>query len=362
MWHDAIPGGESPDARAAVAMPVIGFLSGGTKSSDGLHRRRFLQIVTGFFAIPFVSRTVWARDYPTRPITMIVPFAPAGPIDILARFLVERMQASLGQPIIIENIVGASGSIGVGRVAHSTPDGHSLVIGTWSTHVVNGAVYALSYDVLNDFEPVALLTNNSQLIVGTRAIPANDLQGLIAWLKANPEKAFAGTNGVGSAQHIFGILFQHATGTHFQFVHYSVAPQAMQDLVAGRIQIMITDQVTALPEVHEGNIKAFAFTGRSRLAAAPSVPTTDEAGLPGFHTSVWVGLWAPKGTPKPIIARLNNAVTDALDDEAARQRLAALGQQVVPREQQSSESLLMLQKQEIEKWWPIIKAAGIKAG
>jgi tripartite-type tricarboxylate transporter receptor subunit TctC len=271
------------------------------------------------------------------------------------------MRASLGQPIIVENIVGASGSVGVGRVAHAAPDGYTLVIGTWSTHVVNGAVYALSYDVANDFEPVALLTNNSQLIVGTEAIPPNDLQSLIAWLKTKPEEVFAGTAGVGSAQHIFGLLFQNVTGTRFQFANYSVASQAMQDLVAGRIQIMITDQVTALPEVHESNIKAYAFTGQSRLPTAPSVPTTDEAGLPGFHTSVWVGIWAPKGTPKTFIARLNTAVTDALDDEAARQRLAALGQHVVPREQQSSETLRMLQKHEIEKWWPIIKAVGIKA-
>jgi tripartite-type tricarboxylate transporter receptor subunit TctC len=226
--------------------------------------------------------------------------------------------------------------------------------------VVNGAVYALSYDVLNDFEPVALLTDNSQLIVGAKTLPTNNLQGLIAWLKVNPERVFAGTAGVGRPQHIFGILFQNATGARFQFVHYGSSPQAMQDLMAGRIQIMIADQVTALPEAHEGNIKAFAFTGRSRLTAAPSVPTTDEAGLPGFHTSVWVGIWAPKGTPKAVIARLNTVVTDALDDEA-RQRLAGLGQQVVPREQQSSESLRMLQKKEIEKWWPVIKAAGIKA-
>jgi tripartite-type tricarboxylate transporter receptor subunit TctC len=330
-------------------------------SQAGLRRRRFLQVLTGAVAIPFASRTVRAQDYPTRPITIIVPGAPANPIDTLARFMVERTRASLGQPIIIENIVGASGSIGAGRVAHAAPDGYTLVIGTWGTHVANGAVYALSYDVVNDFEPVALLTENSQLIVGTRAIPPNDLQGLITWLKANPEKVFAGTAGVGTPQHIFGILFLNATGTRFQFVHYRGSPQAMQDLVAGRIQIMIADQVTALPEVHEGNIKAFAFTGRSRLPAAPSVPTTEEAGLPGLHTSVWVGIWAPKDTPKAVIARLNNAVMDALDDEAVRQRLAALGQQVVPREQQNSESLRMLQKHEIEKWWPIIKAAGIKA-
>ena len=216
-------------------MPVIGSLRSGSKSSDGLHRRRFLQIVTAVFTIPFVSRGLRAQGYPTRPITIIVPFAPASSIDTLARFIVERTQASLGQPIIIENVVGASGSIGAARVAHAAPDGYTLVIGTWSTHVVNGAVYALSYDVLNDFEPVALLTNNSQLIVGTETLTPNDLQGLIAWLKANPEKAFAGTAGVGSPQHIFGILFQNATGSRFQFVHYSVGPQAMRDLVAGRI-------------------------------------------------------------------------------------------------------------------------------
>jgi len=326
-----------------------------------VRRRRFLQIVTGVLAIPVVSGNVRAQDYPTRPITIVVPGAPASAIDTLARFIVERTRASLGQPIIVENIVGAGGSIGVGRVAHAAPDGYTLVIGTWGTHVVNGAVYALSYDVLNDFEPVALLTDNSQLIVGAKTLPTNNLQGLIAWLKANPEKVFAGTAGVGSPQHMFGILFQNATETRFQFVHYGSSPQAMEDLLAGRIQIMIADQVTALPEVHEDNIKAYAFTGRSRLPTAPSVPTTDEAGLPGFHTSVWVGIWAPKGTPKPVIARLNTAVTDALDDETARQRLAALGQQVVPREQQSSESLRILQKHEIEKWWPIIKVAGIKA-
>ena len=335
----------------------------GSKAGTAIRvrRRRFLQIVTSFLAIPVVSGNVRAQDYPTRPITIVVPGAPASAIDTLARFIVERTRASLGQPIIIENIVGAGGSIGAGRVAHAAPDGYTLVIGTWGTHVVNGAVYALSYDVLNDFEPVALLTDNSQLIVGAKTLPTNNLEGLIAWLKANPEKVFAGTAGVGTPQHIFGVLFQNATGTRFQFAHYRSAPQAMQDLLAGRIQIMIADQVTALPEVHEGNIKAFAFTGRSRLTAAPSVPTTDEAGLAGFHTSVWVGIWAPKDTPKAVVARLNNAVMDALDDEAVRQRLAALGQQVVPREQQNSESLRMLQKHEIEKWWPIIKAAGIKA-
>jgi len=327
-----------------------------------LCRRRFIQVVTSAVALPAVSSVVRAEGFPTRPITMIVPFGAAGPIDILARFIVERMRVSLGQPIVIDNITGASGSIGVGRAARAAPDGYTLVIGTWSTHVVNGAVFTLSYDVLDDFEPIALLTNNSQLIVATNAIPANDLKSLIAWLKANPDNALVGTTGVGSAQHVFGTFFQTATGARLQFVHYRVPGQAMQDLVAGRIHIMITDQVTALPEVHAGNIKCYAFTGQSRLATAPDVPTTDEAGLPDFHTSVWVAIWAPKATPAAVIAKLDATVIDALADETARQRLADLGQHIVPREQQSSEVLRVFHKAEIMKWWPIIKAAGIKAG
>lgn len=326
-----------------------------------LRRRRFLQGIASAAAFPTIPGVAVAESYPARPITIIVPFAAAGPIDVLARFVVERMRVLLGQPIVIENVTGASGSIGVGRAARAAPDGYTLVIGTWSTHVVNGAVYTLSYDVLNDFEPIALLTNNSQLIVATNAIPANDLKGFIAWLKANPDKALVGTNGVGSAQHVFGMLFQIATGTRLQFVHYSVAPQAMQDLVAGRIHMMITDQVSALPEVRAGNIKGYAFTGRSRLATAPDVPTTDEAGLPEFHTSVWVAIWAPKATPVAVIAKLDATVIDALADGTARQRLANLGQHVVPREQQTPEVLRDFHKAEIKKWWPIVKAAGIKA-
>jgi tripartite-type tricarboxylate transporter receptor subunit TctC len=326
-----------------------------------LHRRDFIQALTTALAIPAVSRITFAQDYPTRPITVIVPFAAGGPIDTLARFMSQGMSTSLGQPIAIEDVTGASGTIGVGRVARAAPDGYMLAIGTWSTHVVNGVVYALPYDVLNDFEPIGLLTDNSQLIVAANVIPATDLQSFIAWLKANPDKAWAGTAGVGSAQHVFGIFFQNITKTRFGFVDYRDGAQAMRDLVAGRIDMMISDQVTALPELRAGNIKAYAFTGRSRLLAAPDVPTTDEAGLPEFHTSVWVAMWAPKGTPKHIVAKLNAAVIDALAGPAERQLLANLGQQVLPREQQSPEALRAFHKAEIEKWWPIIKAAGIRA-
>jgi len=302
-----------------------------------------------------------AETYPSRPITMVVPFAAGGPVDTLTRFLAERMRPLLGQPIIIENVTGAAGSIGVGRVARAAPDGYTLVNGIWSTHVVNGVIYNLSYDVFGDFEPVALLTNGSQLIVVKKANPASDLKGFIAWLKANPDKASAGTAGVGSPQHIFGIQLQNATGTRFQFIHYRGGAPATQDLVAGNIDLVIADQVTALPQIRGGTIKAFAYTGRSRLAAAPDIPTAEEAGLPGYVTSVWNAIWAPKGTPKNVVARLNAAVVEALADDATRARLAGLGQLVVPRDQHGSEVLRALHKAEIEKWYPIIKAAGVKA-
>jgi tripartite-type tricarboxylate transporter receptor subunit TctC len=301
-----------------------------------------------------------AQTYPSKPVTIVVPFSAGGPLDTRARSLAEHMRSSLGQPIIIENVTGAAGSLGVGRVARSAPDGYTLGIGIWSTHVVNGAIYALQYDVLNDFEPVALLTNNSQLIVGKKTLPANDLKGLVAWLKANPDQALAGTAGVGSPQHIIGILFQNATGTRFRFVHYRGGAPAMQDLVAGQIDLIVADLTTSLPQARAGNIKPFAFTGRSRSAVAPDVPTTDEAGLPGFYTSVWSAIWAPKGTPKDVVDKLNAAIVEALADSATRQRLVALGDQVVPRDEQTPERLRAFHAAEIEKWWPIIKAAEIK--
>jgi tripartite-type tricarboxylate transporter receptor subunit TctC len=327
----------------------------------GLRRRQFLRMAAGVVALSTVSQLARAQQsFPSRPITWVVPFAAGGPVDTLARFLAERLRPLLGQPVIIENVGGAGGSIGVGRVARAAPDGYTLINGIWSTHVVNGAIYSLPYDVLNDFEPVALLTSNSQLIVGKKSLPADDLKGFITWLKANPDKATAGTAGIGSPQHVFGILFQHATGTRFQFSHYRGGILATQDLVAGQIELVVADLVTALPQVHGGTIKAYAFTGMSRLAAAPDVPTADEAGLPGFQTSVWNALWAPKGTPKDIVTRLNTAIVEALADPTTRARLTEMGQQPVPRDQQAPEALRALHKAEIEKWWPIIKAANIK--
>ncbi len=305
--------------------------------------------------------SVSAQIYPSRPITMVVPFAPGGPTDTIGRIVAERLRASFGQAVIIENVTGAGGSIGVGRVARAPPDGYTLSMGHWGTHVVNGAIYALQHDLLKNFEPISLIASNPWLIVAKNSMPANDLKGFIAWLKANPDKASAGTGGVGTPSHVFGVFFQNATGTRFQFVPYRGAAPALQDLVSGQIDMMIDNPTNSLPQVRAGGIKVYAVTAKSRLAAAPDIPTVDEAGLSGFYLSFWHGLWAPKGTPKDVIVKLNAAVADALADANVRARLADLGQEIYPRDQQTPEALRALQKAEVEKWWPIIKAAGIKA-
>src|SRR5712671_2489119 len=304
-----------------------------------------------------------SQVYPSRPITMVVPFAAgAGQPDTIGRIVAERMRASLGQPVIIENAAGANGSLGVGRVARAAPDGYTLVIGLRDTHVVNGAIYALPYDVLADFEPVALLSNSrGALLVAKKSLPANDLKGLIAWLKANPDKASQGHPGFGSLPHLSGIHFQNITGTLFQFVPYRGSGPAMQDLLAGQIDVMFVGADTALPQVRASRINAYAVTAMSRLVDAPDIPTVDEAGLPGFYSSQWFAIFAPKGTPKNVVAKLNAAVVDALADPAVRQRFADIENEIPPRDQLTPEALGALQKADIEKWWPIIKAAGIKA-
>jgi tripartite-type tricarboxylate transporter receptor subunit TctC len=299
-----------------------------------------------------------AQTYPSRPITLIVPFPAGGSTDAVGRVVAERMRASLGQPIVIENVGGAGGSIGVGRVARAAPDGYTLDVGQWDTHVANGATFPLAYDLMKDFEPVALISSNPFLILARKTLPADDLKGLVAWLKANPDKASQAIPTAGS--HVAGVLFQKQTDTRFAFVPYRGGGPAMQDLVAGQIDMMIIQAAVALPQVRGGAIKAYAVTAKSRFAAAPDVPTVDEAGLPGLHISGWFALFAPKGTPKPVIDRLNAAVVDALADPAIRARLADLGQEIPPREQQTPEALAAFHKAEVEKWWPIIKAANIK--
>jgi tripartite-type tricarboxylate transporter receptor subunit TctC len=302
-----------------------------------------------------------AQVYPSRPITMVVPFPPGGPLDTVARITAEAMRVTLGQPVIIENAAGAAGTLGVGRVARAAGDGYTISAGFVGTHVINGATYTLQYDLLKDFEPISLIASNSWLIVAKKAMPANDLKDLIAWLKANPDKASQGTIGAGSPHHVAGVFFQKETGTTFQFVPYRGAAPAMQALVAGQIDMIIDSPTIAMPQVRAGNIKGYAVAAKSRLATAPDIPTVDEAGLPGFYVSSWSGLWAPKGTPKEVIAKLSTAVANGLADAVVRSRFADIGMQVFPREQQTPEALRAHQKAEIEKWWPIIKEAGLKA-
>jgi len=246
-------------------------------------------------------------------------------------------------------------------VARATPDGYTLCVGFLGTHVLNGAVYSLQYDLVKDFEPVAMLASNPQLIVAKKALPSDDLKAFIEWLKANPGKAMQGSAGIGSPSHLSGVYFQRASGTAFEFAQYRGAAPAMQDLVGGHIDLMFDQPPNSLPHVRSGKIKAYAVTSNKRLASAPEIPTVDEAGLPGFHVSVWSAMWAPKGTSPEIIAKLNGAVVRALADQSVRRRLADLGQEVPALDQQTPAALAAFQAAEIERWWPIIKDAGIKA-
>jgi tripartite-type tricarboxylate transporter receptor subunit TctC len=326
-----------------------------------METRSIFLTVSAFASAMAIASHSSAQPYPSRPITMVLGFAAGGPADTTARILAERMRVSLGQPVIIENVAGASGSIAGSRVARAAGDGYTVIFGNWATHVLNGAVYPLQYDLLSDFEPVSLLVSESMLITSRKGMAAKDLRELIAWIKANPGKASAGTGGGGSVAHVVGVLFEKETSTRFTFVPYRGLGPAMQDLVSGQIDIIFDTSANSLQHVRAGSIKAYAVTTKSRLAEASEIPTVDEAGLPGFYASNWRAIWAPRATPKHIITKLNDAAMDALADPVVRQRLAHLGQEIFPREQQTPEALGALHKAEVKKWWPLIKAAGIKA-
>jgi tripartite-type tricarboxylate transporter receptor subunit TctC len=303
----------------------------------------------------------YAQTYPSKPVTIIVPFAAGGPTDSMARAISEPMRAALGQTVVIENVTGAGGTLGVIRAARAPADGYTVSMGHLGTHVINGAIYPLPFDLINDLEPVALLGANPMLIVSKNAIPAKDLKELIAWLKANQDKATIGTAGVGSGAHFSGVYFQSLIGTKIGYVPYRGTGPALQDLVAGQIDLIVDQASNALPQAQAGKIRAYGVTDTKRLAAEPSIPTVDEAGLPGYHISLWSALWVPKGTPKDAIGKLNAAVVAALADPAVKKRLGDVGVDIPPRDQQTPEALRALQKAEAAKWWPMIKAAGVKA-
>jgi len=325
-----------------------------------LPRRQFLHLAAGAAALPAVSGIAGAQTYPTRPITMVVPYPAAGLFDAVARILAESMRKVLGRPVVIENIGGANGSIAADRLARAASDGYTIGIGSGDQFVVNAAIYPLQYDVVKDFEPVSLVMNGPLLIVGKNALP-NNLQELIPWLKANHATVAFAHNGVGGALHLCGLTLQRAAGASWPFIPYRGAAPALQDMIGGRVDVMCPSPTSSIAMVRGGLIRAYAVTGSTRLTSAPEIPTVDEAGLADLHISVWGGVFAPKGTPKTVIVKLNAALVEALTDPAVRQKFVDLGQEIFPREQQTPEALAAMQKAEIEKWWPIIKAANIKA-
>jgi len=320
-------------------------------------RRTVLAALLAMLAFGGMAR---AENYPSRPITVIVPFAAGGPSDAMMRILGERMKTTLGEAILVENVTGAGGSIGDGRAVRSPPDGYTLSFGHLGTHVANGAVYRLGYDLVADLEPVVLLPSNPMVVVSKNAVPAKSLDELLAWLRSRPTPAAAGTAGAGSGSHIAGLYFESVAGIKLQYVPYRGTAPAMNDLVAGQIDLIVDQTSNSINQIRAGTIRAYAVTDSKRVEQAPDIPTTDEAGLSGFHMTLWSGLWVPKSTPKEIVARLNAAAVDALNDFSVRKQLENLGLQMPPQDQLTPEALGAWQKAEIAKWWPMIKAANVK--
>jgi tripartite-type tricarboxylate transporter receptor subunit TctC len=298
-----------------------------------------------------------AQNWPSRQITLIVPFPPGGSTDVVARIMAEGMRPLLGQPVIIENVGGAGGSIGVGRVARAAPDGYTIDIGQWDTHV-GGVIYTLNYNLQKDFEPIGLLSINPQLMVGRKDLPADDLKSLAAWMKANPGKATL-VNQLASAQ-LAGQLLQQLTGTKLQFIPYRGAGPATTDLIAGQVDLMVSQAAVLLPNIQAKTIKPLANLSPSRSAAIPDIPTSDESGMTGLYASGWFGFFAPKGTPKDVVTKLNAAMVRVLNEPSTRPRFTQLGLDIAAPELQTPDGLAAFHKAEIEKWWPIIKAANIR--
>jgi tripartite-type tricarboxylate transporter receptor subunit TctC len=321
-----------------------------------LARRKFLHLATGAVALPAVSRVAIAQPYPSRPITIVVGYAAGGPTDTVARILAERMKAVLGQPVLVENTTGAGGSIAVGRVVRAAPDGYTLSMGDMGNYIANQALYPIQYDLRTDLQPIAMVMDTPSMVFSRKGMPAADLKELISWLRANPNKGFAGTGGIGSGDHLAGLIFAKITDTRIQFVPYRGEAPAVQDLVAGQIDLVFASPLIPLPQVRSGQIKAYAVMGPDRLDVAPEFPTVDKAGAPGAYFANWIALFAPKNTTKEVTARINAAVVTALADTTVQTRFADLGINVPPHDHQTPEWLAGFHKHEFDRWWPILKA------
>jgi tripartite-type tricarboxylate transporter receptor subunit TctC len=322
---------------------------------------RKLTIAAACAAAFFSAPAAMAADYPVRPITLVVPLGVGGSTDVIARIVAQGMGKVLGQSVIVENTTGAGGTIGEGRISRSKPDGYTFGIGQWGTNVASGAIYKLNFDLMKDFEPIGLIADQPNLITARKDLPANNLKELIAWLRENGSKANVGNSGIGTPSHVSAILLANAIGTKLTMVPYRGAGETTQALLGGQIDVLMNTPALSAPLIAAGKVKAFAVTAKKRVPLTPDIPTTDEAGLPGFYFSFWHALWAPKGTPPAIVAKLNDALVKTLNDPVIRKRLVDLAQDIYPNDQLTPEALRKFQQAEIDKWWPIIKAAGIRA-
>ncbi|MEO5694661.1 MAG: tripartite tricarboxylate transporter substrate-binding protein [Usitatibacter sp.] len=316
--------------------------------------------IAAFFAACFATAAL-AQPYPHRPITLTVPFAAGGPTDTIARVLAERMSRSLGQTVVVENTAGAGGSIAVTKIMRAAPDGYSIGIGHLGTHVIAPAVQSITIDYLTELTPLGMVASNPQVIVSRTSVPGKDLKDLIAWVKANPNEASSGTGGPGTPSHISAVYFGNTVGTPLNIIHYKGSAPALQDVIAGHVAMTFDQAATALAQIKAGRVKAYAVTQKTRMPSAPDIPTTDEAGLPGFYMTIWHAFWGPKGMPRDVVVKLNASLKDALADPAVRKKLDDLGQEIPALEQQTPEALHAFHKSETEKWFPLIKTAGIKA-